>query len=74
MDYLLSKIKGNDNDYYRVLSNVTIFEMNYDFNRTRPYADDYKLEEEEWFVIDEFTEKDYCLQFLREEFIGVESP
>lgn len=74
MDYLLSKINKKPHQYYKILTNVKLFEMDYKFDKVKNYVDDYKLQDDEWFVVDDFTKQSYCLPFLRQEFIPVTLP
>ena len=52
MDYLISKTKGVNGSYYRVLSDVTVFDNIEEFDNARSYDDEYKLQEGEWFVVE----------------------
>lgn len=65
MDYLLAKIKGRNGGLSMVLSGETVFDSIPDFSNARAYDDDYKLQDGEWFVVDEFSTKTYCLDVLK---------
>ena len=69
MDYLISKTKGVNGSYYRVLSDVTVFDNIEEFDNARSYDDEYKLQEGEWFVVENFSTKEYCISLLRENFV-----
>lgn len=68
MDYLLAKIKGRNGGLSMVLSDETVFDCVPDFSNARAYDDDYKLQDGEWFVVDEFSTKSYCLDVLKNNF------
>lgn len=67
MDYLISKTKNGS--YYKILSDTTVFDNIGDFNNARSYDDEYKLQEGEWFVVENFSTKEYCIPLLQEDFI-----
>lgn len=68
MDYLLAEIKGRNGGLSMVLSDKTVFDVIPSFVNTRAYDDDYKLQNGEWFVVDEFSSKSYCLDILKNNF------
>lgn len=72
MNHLLAKTKGRNGDFFKVISNRLIFDMPDDLNNTVEYNSDYKLEDDEWFAITEFSEKDYCFEFLTRRFIAAD--
>ena len=65
MDVLFAKTRGRKGSYYKVLTDNTVFPEIIDFSHSRPYKDEYKLEDDEWFVVDKFTEQDYCTDFVK---------
>lgn len=65
MDYLLAEIKGRNGGLSMVLSDKTVFDVIPSFVNIRAYDDDYKLQNGEWFVVDEFSSKSYCLDILK---------
>jgi len=74
MDYLFAKTRGKvRGNLYKVLSleNNTVYEDVPSIERTHEYDDEYKIHEEqnEWFVINNFSMKPYCLDFLKDSFI-----
>lgn len=72
MNHLLAKTKGKRGDYFKVISNTKIFDIPDSFNNSVEYDSNYKLEEDEWFVISEFSNKEYCLDFLKTRFISTD--
>lgn len=72
MDYLLAKIRGRNGGLSMVLSDKTVFEDIPNFMNARAYDDDYKLQDGEWFVVDEFSSKSYCLDILQNNFNAAE--
>jgi hypothetical protein len=72
MNHLLAKTKGRNGNFFKVLSNEEIFELPDDLDNPIEYNSDYKLELDEWFAIEEFSEKDYCIAFLTRRFISAD--
>ena len=65
MNYLLARIRDRRNGMRCVLSNQEIYESPNTLDSAVPYAPDDSLEEGEWFYLDNFTQRDYCLDILR---------
>ncbi|MBO7047258.1 MAG: DUF4868 domain-containing protein [Prevotella sp.] len=70
MDYLIAKTKGKRGSFYKVLSDQTTFEDIPDFANSREYDDEYKLQEGEWFVVEQFSQQSYCLDLLKNNFVA----
>lgn len=72
MNHLLAKTRGRNGDYFKVISNSEIYSLPDDLDNPREYDTDYKLEYDEWFAITEFSEKEYCIDFLTRRFISTD--
>lgn len=72
MDYLIAKTKGRHGDYYKVMSDEEIFELPNNLNNTVEYDADHNLDEDSWFAITEFSEREYCIEFLTRRFISAD--
>lgn len=72
MNHLIAKTKGRKGAYYKVISSKSIFALPNDLANTKEYEASYKLEDEEWFVINEFSDKTFCLDFLKPKFISTD--
>jgi hypothetical protein len=72
MNHLLAKIKGANGGLFKVLSNQSVFDQLEDFENRVEYQPDYKLEADEWFSISQFSEKPYCPDLLRKQFIATD--
>jgi len=72
MNHLIAKNKRLNGDYYKVMSDQAIYTIPVDLINKIPYEATYKLEDEEWFIIEQFTEKEYCIDFLRKTFISTD--
>lgn len=68
MDYLIAKVRGRGESYSMVLSDKTVYDVIPDFTNSRPYDDEYKLRDDEWFVVENFREKPYYLELLLNDF------
>lgn len=71
MNYLVASTKGREGKIYRVLSGK-VFELPEDLDNPKTYNSDYKLEDDEWFYIPDFSNEDYCIEFLKREFISTD--
>lgn len=75
MNYLLAKTKNKRDKkggFFKVISNEDFFDLPDSINNKRDYDSDYKLEDDEWFAINNFSKENYCLAFLKEPFVGGE--
>lgn len=72
MNHLLAKTRGRNGGYFKVISNSEIYVLPDDLDNRREYDSDYKLEDDEWFAITEFSEKEYCIDFLTRRFISTD--
>lgn len=72
MNHLLAKTNGRNGDFFKVISNRQIFDIPDDLSNRVEYNSDYKLEDDEWFAITEFSEKEYCLEFLTTRFVSTD--
>lgn len=72
MNHLIAKTKGRNGDYFKVISDEQIFELPDDLDNPIEYEADHKLDEDSWFAITEFSEKDYCLDFLTRRFVSAD--
>lgn len=68
MDYLLARIDTRKKTNMRlVLSDKTTYQ-DVVFDHVKEYNDEYKLQEGEWFVIENFKSKPYFKEWLKEPF------
>ncbi|MEI6754966.1 MAG: hypothetical protein WCK78_17600 [Paludibacter sp.] len=75
MNYLLAQTKSKRSrkgQIRKVLSNVSVFTLPDDLNNPKSYDSNYKLEDDEWFAISDFSTKEYCLDFLKRNFVSAE--
>lgn len=72
MNHLLAKTKGRNGEFFKVISNEQIFELPDDLDNPIEYNSDYKLDDDEWFAVENFSEEDYCIDFLTNRFISTE--
>ena len=73
MNYLIAKKKRTNNTYYLVLSqDELIYEIPADLLNIKNYDTNYKLEDDEWFGIQNFSNTDYCIPLLTQDFNSAE--
>lgn len=73
MNYLIAKKKKTKNTYFLVLSQEDkVYELpNHQLN-IKLYDTNYKLEDDEWFGIENFSNSVYCIQLLTQDFNSAE--
>ncbi|MFD2657929.1 hypothetical protein [Gracilibacillus thailandensis] len=71
MNHLVASTKGREGKIYKVLSGK-VFDLPTDLDNPKIYNSDYKLEDDEWFHIPNFSNEDYCLDFLKRQFISTD--
>lgn len=78
MNHIIARVRsrgGRHNEKYRkVLSDVTIYDIGIfaDIRNAIEYTPYTLIENNEWYKIEAFTEKDYCINLLRSNFNSVE--
>jgi hypothetical protein len=73
MNYLIAKKKRTNNTYYLVLSQVElIYEIPNDLLNIKDYDSNYKLEDDEWFGIQNFSNTIYSIPLLTQDFNSAE--
>ncbi|WP_349975801.1 ATP F0F1 synthase synthase [Pseudomonas sp. WHRI 8519] len=70
MDFVLAKIKrAQKHPIVKVLSDNKLYEeVIIDAAACVPYDPDHNLDEESWFVIPKFSQKDFCIDLLKHPF------
>lgn len=70
MDNVFVKAKGpRKKPYFKIVSDHTLFEkVDLSVCSLVPYAPDHNLDEDSWFSLSEFSKREYCLSFLKDEF------
>lgn len=69
MNYLIAKIKGARGQYFKILSDTDeVYPLPENLENHIAYDPAYKLEEDEWFIIGNFSNTDFFLEFLRNRF------
>ncbi|WP_405081687.1 ATP F0F1 synthase synthase [Paenibacillus chitinolyticus] len=69
MNYLIAKIKGARGQYFKVLSDADdVYSLPENLENRVAYDPAYKLEEDEWFIIDNFSDTEFFIEFLRNRF------
>lgn len=72
MHHLIAKLKGRNGPYLKVFSDENIFELPPDLDKVYIYDPDYKLEEDQWFCIDDFQTEAYSPNILKIPFISTD--
>lgn len=74
MNHLIAKIKlrGNGPKYKKMISGGTLFILPDHLETYIQYSADHNLDEDSWFGIEQFSIKDFCLDFLKNTFNSAE--
>ncbi len=72
MNHLIVKTKGRDGQFYKLISEKTFFSTPDNLSNATEYTPTYKLEEDEIYSVKNFSEKNYCIEFLRQKFNSTE--
>lgn len=73
MNHLLAQKKiGRSEEYVKMISDEDIFNLPDDLDNPHEYDTDYKLEDDEWFGIENFSETDFCIDILTKDFNSAE--
>ncbi|WP_419878658.1 ATP F0F1 synthase synthase [Brevibacillus centrosporus] len=72
MNYLVAKTKGVRGEFYKVISDTEIFPLPEDLANRVAYDPAYKLEEDEWFTITNFSEQEFFIDFLKRRFFSTD--
>jgi hypothetical protein len=72
MNHLVAKSKGKKAGYHKLISNKKIFDLPADLDNHVSYKPEYKLEEDEWYSISDFSEQEYCTPFLKTKFVSTD--
>lgn len=74
MNHVLANIKGNGKKkIFKLLSDQTLFDnATIELNSCVDYNPDHNLDEDSWFKVEQFSEKPYCNNFLKIDFIAAE--
>ena len=65
MDHLFAKEKGRLGHYSKLLSAKSIYQLPDNLDSAVEYAASYKLEDGEWYVIRDFSNRDFFLEILK---------
>lgn len=68
MDYLMAKTKGRGTGDFIVMTSESPFFQTPKVANSLAYNDEYKLQDNEWFVLDFFSRKNYCWELLKKPF------
>lgn len=72
MNHLLAKKSRRNGQIVKLMSGENIFELPNDLNNPHVYDTNYKLEDDEWFAITSFSETDYSIGFINNDFNSAE--
>lgn len=70
MNHIFAKVKGHSKKViFKLISDHTLYEgMNVNLASCVAYSPDHNLDEDAWFKVDKFSQKAFCLDFLKNNF------
>ena len=68
MNELFAKVNDRNDKYRTLISGEEAYKRPVDLINGKPYDPGYKLEDDEWYMLANFSQKDYCLSILTEPF------
>lgn len=72
MNHLIAKTRGSKGRYLKILSEQKIFDHPHTLANKYEYDSGTILGDDEWFYINNFSEKLYCIEILKKEFVSSE--
>ena len=69
MNYLIARINDNKEKYRKVIADNTVFyNLPTNLKNHHEYTPTYKLEDDEWYSVDNFSKKDFCIELIQDKF------
>lgn len=75
MDQVLAKVKRKgrgENKPFKLLSDQALFDMGFDGLEFIEYDSDHNLDEDAWFKVENFSQKPYCADWMKQGFVSTE--
>lgn len=69
MNYLFAKVNDRKNKYRILMSGFSVYKKT-EMNSIIEYQPSHSLDEEQWFYIDAFSERTYCIDLLKKDAIN----
>lgn len=68
MNYLLARVKDRKEKYRKVITmDSSFYECPENLSNNHEYTPSYKLENDEWYSISDFSKKEFCNEFINNE-------
>ena len=65
MNHLIARLKDRTEKYRKVItSKISFYELPADLSNNHEYTPSYKLENDEWYSVSEFSKKEFCNEFI----------
>lgn len=70
MNHLIAKVNGDKSKpcYNKIISNKKIYDLPDNLSSFVDYSPDHLLDEDSWYRIEKFSDKEYCIPLLKENF------
>lgn len=69
MNYLIAKVNDRKEKYRTVIADNTVFySLPINLKNHYEYTPAYKLEDDEWYSVSNFSKKDFCIELIKDKF------
>ena len=69
MNYLIAKVNDRKEKYRTVIADNTVFySLPINLKNHHEYTPAYKLEDDEWYSVSNFSKKDFCIELIKDKF------
>lgn len=72
MSYILAKTIGKKGAIRKLISENNVYELPQNLSSSEEYNPSYILNEDQWYKLSDFSQKNYCIDFLKKDFISTE--
>lgn len=73
MNHLIAKVKTRKKqNIYKLISDVTVYNISPASFHLVNYSTDHNLDPDSWFKVENFSQKNYCMDFLKKTFVSTE--
>ena len=69
MNYLIAKVNDRKEKYRKVIAdNIVFYSLPSNLKNHHEYTPAYKLEDDEWYSVSNFSKKDFCIELIKYKF------
>ncbi|WP_448972202.1 hypothetical protein [Oribacterium sp.] len=69
MNYLIARVNDHKEKYRKIIADNTVFyNLPSNLKNHHEYTPTYKLEDDEWYSVNNFSKKDFCIELIKDKF------